>query len=65
MTTMRLAKKVLKLQTPVKLRLAAELLEQKNDVNRAVRIVRRALEELELIKALDLVAVRHSGIPRE
>jgi hypothetical protein len=47
-----LADKVLKLQTPDKLRFAAGLLEQTNDVDTAIVVIQRALDELRLVKLL-------------
>jgi hypothetical protein len=47
-----LADKVLKLQTPDKLRFAAGLLEQTNDVDTAIVVIQRALDELRLVKFL-------------
>jgi hypothetical protein len=47
-----LADKVLKLSTPNKLRFAAGVLEQTNDVYTAMVIIQRALDELKLVKLL-------------
>ena len=48
----QLAQHVLKLSTPDKLRFAAGLLEATNDIKTAAAVVKRALDELQLVELL-------------
>jgi hypothetical protein len=51
----KLADRVLRMQTPDKLLLAAKMLVERNDVDLAKVIIQRALDELELIGLFDKV----------